>query len=193
MLRYLALLTCTLCPAGLYDTVEAAVNEVTYTPPPLPSTLLSPVPRTPSQQEYITSLSKPHKVSVPTSAPVEMHVRKELSNPHSRAKKQARWQTAQIRSKVLLQEYIQAEYANLAGRTKSDARAEATWKWQQRLRDERTEEVKRRWRNRGAEAQLEHRKVRKARKVAKRDEKLRKLVLVDAPNQVVPSPSKATA
>ena len=126
MLRYLALLTCTLCPAGLYDTVEAAVNEVTYTPPPLPSTLLSPVPRTPSQQEYITSLSKPHKVSVPTSAPVEMHVRKELSNPHSRAKKQARWQTAQIRSKVLLQEYIQAEYANLAGRTKSDARAEAT-------------------------------------------------------------------
>ena len=121
-----------------------------------------------------------------------MFLQKELSNPHSRAKKQARWHAHHARNKALLQEYIQAEYANLDGRTRRVARTEATWKWQQRLRDERTEEVKRRWRNRGAEAQLERRKVRKARKVAKRNEKLRNLVLVNAPNQVVPSP-KASA
>ena len=178
--------------ASAYDTTEDAVNEVTYTPPPLPSSFLSPAPRLPSEQEYITSLSKPEKVAVPSSAALEVHLQKELSNPHSRAKKQARWQAYQARTKALLQEFIEAEYAHLAGRTKREARAEATWKWQQHLVEERKAEMRRRWRNRGAEARLERKATRKARKVARRNEKLRNLVLSDAPNQVVPSSSKAT-
>ena len=169
------------------------VNEVTYTPPPLPSTLLSPAPRVPSEHEYITSLSKPEKVALPKEAPVEVYLLKELSNPHARAKKQARWQAFKARTKALLEEYIQAEYANLAGRTRREARAEATWKWQQRLAQDRKEELKRRWRNRGAEARLERKAKRKARKMAKRDEKLRNLVLADEPNQVVPPSSKPRA
>ncbi|KAI0773813.1 hypothetical protein C8Q74DRAFT_1266795 [Fomes fomentarius] len=176
-----------------YDTTEDAVKEVTYTPPPLPSTLLSPAPRIPDEQEYITSLSKPDKVSVPSSAAVEVYLQAELSNPHSRAKKQARWQAFQARGKALLQEFIQAEYANLAGRTKREAKAEATWKWQQHLVDERKTELKRRWRNRGAEARLERKARRKARKVVRRNEKLRNLVLADAQNQILPPSGKPAA
>ncbi|RDX53093.1 hypothetical protein K466DRAFT_492051 [Polyporus arcularius HHB13444] len=175
-----------------YDTTADVVNEVTYTPPSLPSTLLSPAPRVPSEHEYITSLSKPEKVSLPKEAPVEVYLHKELSNPHARAKKQARWQAYQARTKALLEEFIKAEYANLAGRTKREARTEATWKWQQRLVQDRKEELKRRWRNRGAEARLERKAQRKARKMAKRNEKLRNLVLADAPNQVAP-PSRRPA
>ncbi len=178
--------------ASPYDTTADVVNEVTYTPPSLPSTLLSPAPRVPSEHEYITSLSKPEKVSLPQEAPVEVYLHKELSNPHARAKKQARWQAYQARTKALLEEFIKAEYANLAGRTKREARTEATWKWQQRLVQDRKEELKRRWRNRGAEARLERKAQRKARKMAKRNEKLRNLVLADAPNQVAP-PSRRPA
>ncbi|KAI0637768.1 hypothetical protein C8Q77DRAFT_1153484 [Trametes polyzona] len=174
-----------------YDTTEDAVNEVTYTPPPLPSTLLNPAPRVPTEQEYITSLAKPDKVALPSSAPVEVHLVKELSNPHSRAKKQARWQAFQARQKALLEELIRAEYANLAGRTRAEARAEATWKWRHQLEQERKAELKRRWRNRGAEARQVRTAKRKARKAAKREEKLRNLVLEEAPNQVVPPSSKA--
>lgn len=169
------------------------MKEVTYTPPPLPSALLSPAPRIPDEQEYITSLSKPDKVSVPSSAAVEVYLQAELSNPHSRAKKQARWQAFQARGKALLQEFIQAEYANLAGRTKREAKAEATWKWQQHLVDERKAELKRRWRNRGAEARLEKKATRKARKVVRRNEKLRNLVLADAQNQILPPSSQPAA
>ena len=162
------------------------MNEVTYTPPPLPTSLLSPVPRTPTAQEYITSLRRSEEATIAPSAPVEVHLAAELSNPHSRAKKQARWQAANARKKQLLEETIAAEYANLNGRTKSVARAEATFKWQQQLETERRAELVRRWRNRGAEARLERRRARKVRKLAKRDAKLRTLVLEEAPNQVLP-------
>ena len=145
----------------------------------------------PTEQEYITSLSKPEKAFVPSSAPMEVHLTKELSNPHSRAKKQARWQARQTRKVELLDELIKAEYANLAGRKRRDARAEAVWKWQKQLDDEQRTERLQRWRKRGAEARLERRTRRKARKAARREEKLRTLVLPEAPNQVLPTSSKA--
>ena len=172
--------------ASPYDTTEDAVLEVTYTPPQLPANLLSPAPRIPSEQEYITSLSKPENANVNASDPVEVHVHKELSNPYSRAKRQARWQAFKARQKALLQEYIDAEYANLAGRTKKEARAEATWKWQQRVVEDRKAELKRRWRERGDEARLKRKMQRKSRKLVKRSQKLRNLVLEEAKNQVLP-------
>ncbi|KAI0676810.1 hypothetical protein C8Q78DRAFT_1073588 [Trametes maxima] len=153
----------------------------------------APAPRVPSEHEYITSLSKPEKVSIPNAAAIEVHLAKELSNPHSRAKKQARWQAFQARQKALLEELIRAEYTNLAGRTRAEARAEATWKWKNQLEEERKAELKRRWRNRGAEARQVRTAKRKARKAARREQKLRNLVLDDAPNQVVPPSSKVPA
>ncbi|TBU42148.1 hypothetical protein BD309DRAFT_963789 [Dichomitus squalens] len=169
-----------------YDTTEDDALAVTYTPPSLPATFLSPAPRIPTEQEYINFLYKAGKPRIRPSDPIEVHVHKELSNPHGRAKKQARWQAFQARQKALLQEYIDAEYANLAGRTKKEARAEATWKWQQRLADDRKAELTRRWRNRGEEASLKRKMQRKQRKAIRRSQKLRNLVLEEAKNQIVP-------
>lgn len=176
----------TVSTATAYDTTEDAVLEVTYTPPTLPDSFLHPASRIPSEQEYITSLVDPTRMFFSASAPIEVHLKKKLSNPHSRAKKQARWQTFQEHQKNLLQEYIDAEYANLGGRTKQIARADATWKWQQRLLKDRRAELSRRWRNRGAEVRLHQKRERKARKLEKREEKPRTLVLAEVKNQILP-------
>lgn len=169
-----------------YDTTEDAVLEVTYTPPTLPDSFLHPTSRIPSEQEYINSLADPERTFFSASAPIEVHLQKELSNPHSRAKKQARWQAFQAHQKALLQEYIDAEHANLDGRTKQVADADATWRWQQRLLKDRRAELARRWRNRGGEARLQRKRQRKLRKLEKREEKLRNLVLAEAKNQILP-------
>ena len=161
------------------------MTEITYVPPPLPSDVLAPAPEAPSEQEYIRSLTKRAEVS--GSLPLEVHIHRELANPHSRAKKQERWQAYQLYKRSLLQQMIQTEYKNLQGRTRRDAKAEATFKWRQRLEDERKAEVKRRWRNRGQEAKLDGKRERKARKAERMDRKLRDLVLQAAPNQVIPS------
>ena len=176
----------TLSTETAYDTTEDAVLEVTYTPPTLPDSFLHPTSRIPSEQEYINSLVDPERTFFSASAPIEVHLQKELSNPHSRAKKQARWQAFRVHQKALLQEYIDAEYANLDGRTKQVARADATWRWQQRLLKDRRTELARRWRNRGGEARLQRKRQRKLRKLEKREEKLRTLVLAEAKNQVLP-------
>lgn len=170
--------------AGLYDTTGDAVAEVTYVPPTLPSDPKVPLPRVPSEKEYIKSLSKRSAFDLAT--PVELYLQKELSNPHSRAKKQARWQAQKVYKRTLLDEMIKEEYANLAGRSRKDAKAEATWKWKNRLIEERKAEVMRRWVNRGAEARMQNRKARKARKADRMRRKLQNLVLADAPNQVIP-------
>lgn len=172
------------CQATSYDTQLSTVTEITYVPPPLPSDELAVPPEAPSEQEYIKALAK--RAEIPGSLPLEVHVHKELTNPHSRAKKQQRWQAYQLYKRSLLQQMIQAEYKNLQGRTRRDARAEATFKCRQRLEDERKAEVRRRWSNRGQEANLEGKRERKARKSERMDRKLRDLVLQAAPNQVIP-------
>ncbi|THH08184.1 hypothetical protein EW146_g9078 [Bondarzewia mesenterica] len=170
----------------LYDTTPEAVLEVTYKPFSLPAELKAPVPEWSAEKAYIRSLFNPKALPLDASAPVEVHLQKELSNPHGRAKKQARWKATQEQRKRLLAEYIRAELKELKGRTRADARAEAMWKWNQRLADDRAAERKRRWRNRGAETRVERRKVRRERKVRKEGERLKKLVLKEAPNQIIP-------
>lgn len=143
----------------------------------------------PSEQEYIKSLAK--RSAFDPAAPVEIYVHRELTNPHSRAKKQQRWQAYQLYRRSLLQHMIQEEYKNLMGRTRRAARAEATWKWREKLIEERKTEMKRRWVNRGAETRLQQRRVRKTKKAERLRNKLRNLVLPDAPNQVIPGRPRA--
>ncbi|KAI0921904.1 hypothetical protein AcV7_007965 [Taiwanofungus camphoratus] len=178
-----------------YDTPLAAVAEITYVPPALPSNFMRPLPAPPSEHEYIRAVANPGKYTYDASQAVEVHLAKELSNPHSRAKKQARWQAYETYKRSLLQDMIAGELKELKGRTRREARAEATWKWRQRLAEERKAEMKRRWKNRGSEARLLRKKGRKARKVEKQQERLRKLVLLEAPNQVIPgrAPSESRA
>jgi hypothetical protein len=139
-----------------------------------------------SENDYIQSLLDPKERAYDAAAPIELHLQKELSNPHSRAKKQARWQAALARRRELLTQYVRGELRDLKGRTRREARAEAVWKWRERLAADLQEEKKRRWIHRGGEAALLRRRVRQARKGRKRDERLRDLVLEEAPNQVIP-------
>ncbi|TCD71275.1 hypothetical protein EIP91_011046 [Steccherinum ochraceum] len=168
-----------------YETEEDAVTEVTYTPAALPELSNAPLPGEPSAHAYIKSLSS-KSVDFVSSQPTELLVHKELVNPHSRAMKQARWQAHRLYTHSLLQQYVKKEYEDLRGRTRREARAEATWKWKQKLVDERKTEMKRRWRKRGDEAALAHKKVRKALKEERIQKKLQNLVLQVAPNQVIP-------
>ncbi|CCM05654.1 uncharacterized protein FIBRA_07884 [Fibroporia radiculosa] len=176
-----------------YDTHADAVAEVTYTPPDLPTYVHSsqPVPVPPPEDKYITAIRRPDEASYDPSQPVEIYLSKELANPHSRAKKQARWQAHQMYKRDLLKKFIEAEMKNLHGRTRREARAEATWKCRHQLEEDRKTELKRRWKNRGAEARLLRKKARKVRKATKQKERLRTLVLKDEPNQFIPQPQAA--
>lgn len=117
---------------------------------------------------------------------MEVHLHKELSNPHSRAKKILRWQERQEYQRKLLAQMVANELKNLEGRTRKDATAEATFKFKQRMEEERKAEMVRRWRNRGDEARLKRRRERKARKAERESRKLSDLVLRAGPNQVIP-------
>ncbi|EPS95380.1 hypothetical protein FOMPIDRAFT_1025842 [Fomitopsis schrenkii] len=178
---------------GPYDTLESAVLEVTYKPPTFPvfTSLADPQPQAPSEHEYITAARNPTAASYDPSLPAEVLIARELANPHSRAKKQARWQAHELHKRSLLQKFVKEELKNLDGRKRREARAEATWKWRRALVDERRAEVKRRWQNRGAEDRLTRKKARKERKADKRKERLRNLVLENGPNQFVPSSANA--
>lgn len=156
---------------------------MTYQKPLIPSDPVA-LPSVASEQEYIRSLKK--RSAFDLAAPVEVYVAKELSNPHSRALKQARWQAYQLYKKSLLQQMVKDEYKVLAGRTRAEARAEATWKWKARLIEERRAELKRREEVSGREAKKVAKRARKAKKVARINNKLRSLVLDDARNQVLP-------
>jgi len=158
---------------------------ITYKPFALPSARVEPEAKS-EEGEYIESVLDPQNRAYDETAPMELHLKKELSNPHSRAKKQARWQAAFVRQRELLAQYVREELKDLKGRTRREARAEAVWKWRERLAADRREEKKMRWIHRGGEAAQLRRKARRARKERKLDERLRNLVLKGAPNQVIP-------
>lgn len=161
--------------------------DVTYKPPPLPTSLKAPIPRPPPESAYVKSLLNPTTSLSDEAQAVEVHLYKELSNPHSRAKKQARWKSYQVYTQSLLREFMGAETMNLKGRSVREARAEAAWKWRQRLEDERMAEKKRRWKNRGTMARLIRKKARRERKEVKQRHRLTEMVLRDEHNQIVPT------
>jgi len=173
--------------AGLYDTPGDVVAEVTYTPPPLPADTNVPARAPPSEQAYIDYLSSPTSSSFDPADPVEVNLVREVSNPHSRAKKQRRWQERQRHEQTLLEEYVKAELKDLQGRTRREARAEASFKWKQRIEVDRKAELKRRWQLRGQEAKLLRKRTRAAKKEAKRNQKLADLTLEQGMNQVIPT------
>jgi hypothetical protein len=121
--------------------------------------------------------------------PVEIFLEKELSNPHSRAKKHLRWLAHKNYEKSLLKDYIDAEMKDMQGRTKGDAIADATWKWREKLATERSEKRKLRWKLRGHEAKHERRVKRRVRKHHKQMKRLTEFSLRPEPNQVIPPPS----
>ena len=171
--------------ASMYDTSQDAVAEVTYRVPPFPLSVKEPVPRPPKESVYVKSLFNPKPI--PLDGPVEVFLHKELSNPHSRAKKQARWQAHKRRTAAMLKECVEEEVKNLKGRTVHEARADATWIWRQKVDEEKRAGKERRRKNKGTEARLIRKKARKERKERKQRERLTEMVLRDEPNQIIPS------
>ena len=172
--------------AGLYDTPEEVVAEVTYTCPALPANPKIPARLPPSEQAYINYLSSSTSSPFDSADPMEVNLVKEVSNPHSRANKQRRWQERQLHEKALLEEYVKTELKYLQGRTRQEACAEATFKWKQRIEADRKAEVKRRWQLRGQEAKLLRKRARAVKKKDKRNQKLANLALEKGSNQVIP-------
>ncbi|KAK2466418.1 hypothetical protein APHAL10511_002060 [Amanita phalloides] len=172
---------------GLYDTTKEEVVRVTYIPPTFHPTLKILVPRAPSEDEYLTALYNPHlRPAFGESPHVEMFLTKELANPHSRAKKLKRWKEHQFRKRALLKEYIEKEVTTLKGRSVREAKAEAAFKWREYLNAEKEAARKMRWKKRGAEANLDRKRERKARKELKQRQRLTQLVLREEANQVIP-------
>jgi hypothetical protein len=171
-----------------YDTLKNIVAKVTYKPPPLPETLSAAVPKPSSEAGYINSLFNPSPIPFDESIPIEVHLVKELVNPHSRAKKQARWQQFLRHKDDLRREIVSNELKNLKGRTTQDATAEALFKWRQALEDEKRAKKKERWLTKERVKKIERKNKSKEKKSRRQGERLRDMVLQAAPNQVLPVP-----
>ncbi|KAJ7067962.1 hypothetical protein C8F01DRAFT_1116358 [Mycena amicta] len=173
--------------AGLYDTKKQDVYKVTYVPPSFLPKLSAPLPRVPTEDEFIAGMSHPtQKPWFGESPPVEMYLDLELSNPHSRAKKMKRWQSHKTYRKALLRDYVTAEMRELNGRKKHEAHAEATFKWRQKLTAEEEAERRRRWLTLAVADKSRKKQARKTRKAQRRIDELTRLTLFEGANQVIP-------
>lgn len=169
-----------------YDTTKDTVLKITYQPPDLKK------PSPADENAYINALFSPRPRPFDESTPMEYHVTKELSNPHSRAKKQARWQAAKVRRVELLKKFVERELVHLNGRPTRVARAEGVFKFRQKMEEDRKAEKKRRWLTAERLSKIERKVKRKQRKAQKQKEKLTQLVLKDAANQVIPAAKPRT-
>lgn len=97
------------------------------------------------------------------------------------------------RRRALLSKLVAEEFANLGERTRAAARADAVFKWRERLKAERKAELKRRWEVRGLKARLERKRERQRKKVERETRRLSELVLQETRGQVVPKAQFATA
>lgn len=200
-------------PAGSYDTLPEDALEVTWSPVH-PSTAVdfstlehlyirhlhptqsffNPQPRqTPEASELEEELG----LDLDANAPIEHFLAAELSNPHSRTKKQKRWQERLAAQAALKEQFIKREMqrarrtgpgTELGGRriTPRESRRIGTWKWQNALVKMKSEERQHRWVARGGEEARKRRQQRSARKLRRQGERLQALVLAKEKNQVVP-------
>ncbi|KAG9019530.1 hypothetical protein FRB90_000839 [Tulasnella sp. 427] len=198
--------------AGQYDTLPEDALAITWTPPH-PG---SPVDLSTLEHLYIRHLHptksffNPQPRQTPgandleetesafdfdENAPIEHFLAAELSNPHSRTKKQKRWQERLAAQAALKEDFIKREMqrarrtgpgSELGGRriTPREARKVGTWKWQNALVKTKAEERQRRWVARGGEEARKRRHERSARKLRRQAERLQSLVLGKEKNQI---------
>ncbi|KZV94001.1 hypothetical protein EXIGLDRAFT_835312 [Exidia glandulosa HHB12029] len=166
------------------EVLDEEAKRTTYVPPRPDVALSDAMP-----DLYLKSFAAPETYD--PSLPVEFFLADELSNPHSRTKKQERWQLKQASVKQLREQMLASELAeaNADGRSRKEARAEAAWKIARTLREMKKAEGIRRAIQRGVHARVERRKVRRQRKEEARIRRLRETVLFEEPNQVLPGTS----
>ncbi|KAG5716069.1 hypothetical protein E4T56_gene10779 [Termitomyces sp. T112] len=170
-----------------YDTNKEEVMKVTYKPPAFHPLSKGLIPRPPPEAQYLRTLYNPHVLNtLGDSPPVEVYLFRELANPHSRAKKHARWLQWQMEKKARYEALLKEELSNLNGRNPREAKAEAAFKWRQQLEEQKEALRKQRWKKINDEAALAKRSKRRERKEAKQRQRLTALSLKDEPNQFIP-------
>lgn len=171
----------------MYDTSKEELARVTYQPPSLSvASINGPIPRPAPEQKYLSTLFNGDiEASTDLHAPVEVYLSKELSNPHSRAKKQARWQAYQLYKKALLKDFTDAETLALNGRAPREAKADAVWKWREALAAE--VKAKKVTSREAASEKTRSKSLRKIRRARKQRQRLTNLALDEDLNQVIPS------
>jgi hypothetical protein len=173
--------------ASSYDTAAEDALEVTWKPL---SPALEPFFDKPNAEglllhdSYLKSFKTPDAYD--PSSPMELYLERELSNPHSRAKKQARWKERIEAQETLRENVIKTELSNLNGRTRGEARREAEWKAREQIQQAEKTRKYDRWVKRGGLANAERTEMRKERKEQRLERKLAALVLTPARNQVIP-------
>jgi hypothetical protein len=170
------------------------VTWVSYKPPPFARSLQDPIPRVPSEQDYFNTIYNPMLVASygDTQPPFEIYLAKELTNPHSRIRKVARFKEALARRKNLLKSMVAQETKDLSGRSKKEAVADARWKWRELLATEAKDTRKKRWVQRGAEAKLEKKMAKRAKKMEKKMDQLTQLSLKSERHQFIPPAIRTT-
>jgi len=172
-----------------FDTTIDEVAKVTYVPPKFPLiTQAGPIPRPPTEAKFLRAMYNPHygKENAYSQHPVEGFLFRELSNPHSRAKKLKRWRVHQFLQNQLLKNIMAEALANKGSRDEREVIAEAKFQWRQQLEDIRKAVMKRRWTHKAAEAEMQRKNSRTARKELKQRQRLTELSLKDEPNQFIP-------
>lgn len=127
---------------------------------------------------------------LPTDLPIEVFLVREIANPHSRAKKQERWQARLAAEDVLRTEMVREEMKDLKGRKRAVARREAIFRWKARVEGERKERAHIAWVKRGGPEDQARNESQREKRAARQQRKLRELVLPSgSKNQVLPRPS----
>lgn len=177
-----------LLAASNYDTPRDVVTQLTYKIPQFGYKLQGPVPRPPNEADFLLSFYNPgYSVASIESAPLEVYLKKELSNPHARAKKQARWQLHKANEKAKFESLVAEELKQPRGRTDREIRAEVAHRHRAQVQSEAALLKKQRWKHRISDVD----ELRKARKrINKQQRQRRKLTELqldaDEPNQVIP-------
>jgi len=176
--------------ASIYDTVAEDALKITWRPFELSQDphFKTPDPETglTLQDYYLESFRNPNKFPYDPSVPMEYYLSAELSNPHSRAKKQARWKERIEAREQMKTDVVKAELDNLDGRTRGEARREGLWKFEERAKEEDKARKHERWVQRGGEVEVARKKKRKEKKQVRKQTRLREMILSDAKNQVLP-------
>lgn len=92
-----------------------------------------------------------------------------------------------------MEETITVELQNLNGRTKKEARVDAIFEWNEKMRMEDRKERERRWIVMGGQRKAQRKATRKQRKQKREADRLRRLVLEPGPNQVIPAEAEVQA
>jgi hypothetical protein len=154
-----------------------------------------PPPKSSLERTYLDAITDPAAwKALPDDIPAELFAVSEIANPHSRMKKQRRWQARLELEEALRTRMVREEMQELRGRKRAVARREAIFRWKGRVGEEKSERVQAAWLKRGGLEQQEKNTAQLERKAKRKERRLREVVLpVGERNQFIPQTTESPA